>query len=167
MTSSDQQNESGIPQSGGIERRRWWRIWIYPRFQGTLLAINAGVMAAIFGLIAFLSYRSYQHLKQLGLDSQMPANHPYFQFLYLQFEGFCYYLVFAFALSVFLTSFATLILSHRLAGPIVRLKGFFGKIASSGQLSLQEKVTFRNGDFFSELPELINTALEKIHRGKP
>ncbi len=162
-----QRNRSPSAQSTRPQpnRRKWWRLWIYPRFQGMLLAINVALMALVFGLVGYLTRRSFEELATKGAASGLSEGHPYFQFLQLQYGSFCRYLVIAFALSVVLTSAYTLVLSHKLAGPIVRLKGFFGRIGQDGWQS-RERVTFRRGDFFAELPELINRALERMVGGK-
>jgi hypothetical protein len=148
-----------MPQ--GRDRRRWWRLWIYPRFQGMLIVANVFLMGIVFALVAALTYRSYTRLLQQGTLLGLPAGHPYFQFLQIQFTTFLTHLGVAFIAGTVLTSTATLLLSHRLAGPIVRLKGFFGQIAGNG-LGPSSAVTFRTGDFFAELPEIINRALAKI-----
>lgn len=141
-----------------------WRVLIYPNFQLRLLVINGFVMILSFLLTAVLSFRSYENLKSMGLASNLPSDHLFFRFLKLQFDSFFLHLSAAFGLSILLTSIVTLLLSHRLAGPIVRLKSFFKHIADRG-LNPSERLSFRKGDFFSDLPAAVNQALDKI-RGK-
>ena len=138
-------------------------LWIYPRFQGILIINQFIFLGIVFAFITLLTYQSYHHLTQQGMQSGLNPNHPYFQFLHLQFKNFCVHLAIAFSLSFIFLSISTLILSHRLAGPITRLKSFFGNIAQNG-LKPGEKLSFRKGDFFYELPSLINAALEKISK---
>ncbi|HAR42496.1 MAG TPA: hypothetical protein DCS07_07675 [Bdellovibrionales bacterium] len=141
-------------------RRVWWNLWIYPKFQGMLLTINVLSLALVFLLIGFMTNRSYEQLKEQGILSQLQPSHPYFQFLNLQYKLFRSHLVFAFFSSAILISLATLFLSHRLAGPVVRMKGYFKRLSEKGYTG--EKVSFRTADFFSELPDLINAAVEKL-----
>jgi len=150
--------------STGPGRRRWWRVWIYPRFQGTILAINILLLGLVFGTILVLTKRSFDQLVVQGQLSGLQETHPYFQFLRLQFESFRFYLLIAAIVSTGMISLAALILSHRLAAPIVRLKGYFGRIRQNGY---GERVSFRDGDFFPELPDLINDALSTVAQGRP
>ena len=58
-----------------------------------------------------------------------------------------------------LSTVCFLFLSHRLAGPVVRLKGYFAGIANGQPV---KPVNFRKGDFFSDLPPQINGALQRL-----
>ena len=72
-------------------------------------------------------------------------------------------LAIALGVGLVLSYLLTLILSNRLAGPIVRLREHFRKISEGGNL---EPVYFRQKDFFNDLPPLINDALKKVSRGE-
>lgn len=148
------------PQSK--HRRIWWRLWIYPTFQIRLLLLNATLMGAVFLMIGLLCYNSHENLRSQATASGMQPGDPYFQFLLLQYQKFIDYLIVALFLSVGFTSLVTLLLSHRLAGPILRLRSFFTKMIEKDGALPPEKIKFRDGDFFSELPEIINRALEKL-----
>lgn len=58
------------------------------------------------------------------------------------------------------SSVSTLVLSNKLAGPIVRLHLHFKFIAEGGRNI--PAVFFRKGDFFNTLPPLINAAVDKM-----
>ena len=51
------------------------------------------------------------------------------------------------------------VISHRLAGPLVRLRRFFQVIADTGQVT---NLSFRKGDYLSDLPPLVNKALGRL-----
>jgi hypothetical protein len=57
----------------------------------------------------------------------------------------------------------TLILSHKLAGPIVRLKWYFQQIAKTGHA---KPVHFKKSNFMQDLPPIINQALQKLESGE-
>ncbi len=52
-----------------------------------------------------------------------------------------------------------ILLSHRAAGPLFRLKKYFSEIAAGGPL---EPIKFRKSDYFHEVTEVINNALAKL-----
>lgn len=51
------------------------------------------------------------------------------------------------------------LLSHRAAGPLFRLKKYFSDISSGGKVV---PLTFRKNDYFQDVTEVINSALDKI-----
>ena len=53
----------------------------------------------------------------------------------------------------------TISLTHRMAGPIIRLRGHIRSIANGEDVS---PLTFRDGDFFSDLPELFNQMVDRL-----
>jgi hypothetical protein len=69
-----------------------------------------------------------------------------------------------FAIGILASSVLTLILSHRLAGPIVRLKKFFEALGQKGDSP--STLQFRKMDFFSDLPPVINHSLEELQKRK-
>lgn len=135
---------------------------IYRRFQFTLVALNAGLITFLFAVFLLFQWRSYAKLVQMGEQAHLSANHPFFQLLELQMGSTRFYMSVAYGVALVLGCFLTLVASHKLAGPIVRMKGFFTRIANQGKVT--EKISFRRGDFFRELPAEINRALEAIAR---
>lgn len=138
--------------------------FIYPKFQIKLIVINAVVTNFVFCIIVLLFFRLFSQMKQLGVDSNFPESHGYFKFLDFQKSFAISYLLIGGALVIALTSISTLILSHRLAGPIVRLREHLIEIGE-GTKDPTHKINFRSGDFFSDLPESVNEALLKAHQG--
>lgn len=88
---------------------------------------------------------------------------------FLTFFGIYYffsesYLFIALLFGAAFSSAVTLVLSNKLAGPIVRLHIYFKSI-SDGQRNIPA-VFFRKGDFFNTLPPLINSAVDKMKEEK-
>ncbi|MEI8346245.1 MAG: hypothetical protein WCG27_02175 [Pseudomonadota bacterium] len=50
-------------------------------------------------------------------------------------------------------------LTHRIAGPIYKLEMFLNQIQGPDKIN---KLSFRKGDYFLELPEIVNNALSRI-----
>jgi len=57
-----------------------------------------------------------------------------------------------------------LVVSNRLAGPIVRLRRYFGDIAI--KTDNVPPLSFRKGDFFGDLPEVVNRAVQALQTKK-
>jgi len=145
-----------------IKRKRS-RFLIYPKFQLTLLLVNSGI---IFSLIMIVRYKTQQYFSELhdvGIASNLDSTHPYFQLLTVQSETFYSMLTSAFSFGTCLSIVVTIFLSHRLAGPIVRLRGHFQSICDGRGYS--ENLKFRKMDFFSDLPPIVNQAVHKLQHG--
>ena len=69
-----------------------------------------------------------------------------------------------FTLSIFLTIAASIYLSHKIVGPVYRLKHFFINIVETKEKN--HVLSFRTGDYYSDLPAIINSALDKIKNEK-
>ena len=133
------------------------RFLIYPKLQLSLIFSGMGVLALSYVFIAIQVYRSFHELKGLGEQIGLPAGHPYFEFIQFHEHALSVSLYIAGVISCLVSFVLLLVLSHRVAGPIVRLKGYFEAMSREGW---KTRLTFRKGDFFSELPEVINQALE-------
>lgn len=133
---------------------------IYPRFQLTLIALNAGLFVLAGVGVIFQVERSFYYLGQLGPLTGLPPEHPFYAFTNHQQHQIRLALWSAFAIAFALSSFLTLLVSHKLAGPVVRMKGYFGQLGQPSQ-GEPKKLSFRKGDFFNELPPIINSALQR------
>ena len=76
------------------------------------------------------------------------------------YSGLALYLAIAFVLSCFVT----LIISHRLAGPMVIMQKYFKQLEESGEI--EQALKLRDGGFFKELPEAINRGLDSIQKSQ-
>lgn len=148
------------PAPTGAALRKKRNLLIYPKFQLTLLAVQTGVLLLTLGMVALQSWRSVDHLRQLGESAALAPTHPYFRFLDMHAQSLLSFLGVAFVVAVIVTSLISLVLSHRLAGPIIRLRGYFRELSETGKITHELK--FRQGDFFAEVPELVNQALKKV-----
>ena len=126
---------------------------INPGFQLRFLAYVVGsslvVIAAIYGALSYFFWK----FARFGEGMQLGADHIYYTFLQEQravMGGV--FLVLALAVVVIL-SVAGLLFSHKIAGPIHRLKKHLKAAADTGTY---EEVKFRKGDFFPELAEAYN-----------
>ena len=141
-----------------VGRPPWYKrkYLVYPQFQMTLIILNTAVTMALFGLIAYMVIRSHLYLENLVKQTRLPAQNLFIQLLTDQLRSLLIYMFVALGIGLVTTATFTLLLSHKMAGPMIRLKLFFGQVSKSGEFPDQLK--FREGDFFQELPPAINTA---------
>ncbi|MEK6625924.1 MAG: hypothetical protein AABY86_13185 [Bdellovibrionota bacterium] len=139
-----------------------WRrhFLIYPRFQLTLIIVNIVIMAGAFGAVGIQTVRMFGQLHQMGQDASLPKDHVYYQFLEMQSAVFQSHLLLALVVALVVSLILTLLLSHRLAGPIIRMRSYFDNIAHTGRTS--GPLQFRNSDYFSDLPPVINQAIDRL-----
>ena len=103
-------------------------------------------------------YYFFWQLKKLGLDIKLPPDHIYFRFLEGQSLKMLLIFLVCSVLTILFVLIIGLILSHKIAGPIHNMKVFFqDKI----ELKAREKLAFRKGDFFLELPPIVNKFFEQ------
>jgi hypothetical protein len=132
---------------------------IYPSFQWVLISSNLLIILIISGFTYLQTYRSQVHLMNLGEKIKLPTNHPYFNFINHQYDTLYMYLVVGFLVGLLVSFIITLLLSHKFAGPLVRLKKYFQEMGSNGEV---KPLTFRKGDYLEDLAPEINNALDKI-----
>lgn len=75
-----------------------------------------------------------------------------------------FYLAGSFLVSAFFNLTVFMIVLRRLAGPIRRLRDFFKKLAHHPEM--KDQLTFRGGDFFHDLPPIVNHAIREVRDQK-
>jgi hypothetical protein len=64
---------------------------------------------------------------------------------------------------VVISSVLTILISHRIVGPLYRLRQYFHRMAEDPSV-VKEPIQFRKGDFFADLPPTVNRALEAVSK---
>jgi hypothetical protein len=134
--------------------------FIYPKFQFSLIAMNVSIIVGVCTPILLSIIYSFRKLRQMGTEAGIQSDHVYFKFLALQESLLKSSLGIALICGILISTLLSVIISHKVAGPLIRLRAFFKDLAKTGKLS---PVNFRKGDFFNELPDEINQALSKLH----
>ena len=153
--------EQTVKQSGPPP---WYKkkYLVYPKFQMTLILLNSVVTLILFVLTSLLVIRSNLFLENIVRQAKLPAQDIFFQMLDQQLKSLMTYMGFAVFVAVTVTGLLTLYISHKLAGPMIKLRRYFGDIEKSG--SIAEDLTFRSNDFFQDLPPTINRALKALKK---
>lgn len=117
------------------------------------ISLVAPVILLTFQLSVFYQQLNDPYIKAL------PESHPYLVFRDMFQEQSI--LVFAIGISIsFIISFVLgILISHRVAGPLVKLKKHFENVAVDMQN--ETSVHFRDGDFFNEVASAYNLRFEK------
>lgn len=137
-----------------------FRLLIYPRFQLSLIFANFAMLALTLIFVGVQLQRAFSELKRMGASAHIPNGHAYFKFLDWEASHLYSYLSTALVISFVVQGLLTLSISHRLAGPIVRLRNYFKRIVREG--TPNDRIKFRKKDFFSDLPEIINKAIKRM-----
>jgi signal transduction histidine kinase len=112
--------------------------------------------------MVFLVMKSHIFLENLVRQTRLPAQTLFIQLMTEQLRTLIFYMLIAFVIAVLSTAVLTMLISHRMAGPITRLNGFFTQIGKTGEFP--PELRFRGGDFFQELPPKINEAFLAIRK---
>ena len=123
------------------------------RFMGWIGALGLSVV-----MLMHLSHSwFFYQLKKQALQAGVPVDHVFFKFISERQDEMTWIAMACF-LGVFIVSTVFgLVLSHRIAGPMYRLRKHFEKVASTGS---HEPLRFRDDDFFLEIPEAYNLQFE-------
>jgi hypothetical protein len=104
----------------------------------------------------------FQSYLQKGIELNLAPDHPYFLMIHEQKIFMAkVFLSVALAISI-ITSLWGLFYSHKIAGPLYRLEGYFKQAAIKNE-KLNTKIHFRKEDFFQELPDSINKYIDSIN----
>jgi hypothetical protein len=137
------------------------RYLVHPRFQlkfiGWMLAIAALCLVLIYcSNLIFLN-----KLVLIGNNLQLPANHPFFQFISEQEKILLRVFAWTAVGVVMITVGGGLLLSHRIAGPIDRIERHIDGVLSKNKI---KEMRFRKKDFFPELAVQVNLLIRRIER---
>jgi hypothetical protein len=136
------------------------RLLIYPNFQLRLIVglfVSHLVLISVFFITQTVFFNTY---KKLGQQMGLPADHMFFGFVDQQRHKMILFLLVASALVMILGAVYSLVVSHRVAGPIVRairyLNDYGDQPQSASQDAQNSGLKFRDHDFFKELADSIN-----------
>jgi hypothetical protein len=127
-----------------------------PPFQ--LRFIISGACAAMVVSLAYFSATTYffWKLKHIGQSIGLPPDHIFFRFLDGQKFHLDLFLLVTTVCVVVLLSLWGLYLSNRVVGPLGRLKKYLEDFRDG---KTNEPLTFREGDYFQDLPRTLNEAI--------
>lgn len=138
------------------------KLLINPDFQLKIMGWLTGLALAPICIFFGAHYYFFWKLRKLGKDIQLDSDHIYFRFIEGQSQDLFLIFIMCAVLTIVIASVIGLLLSHRIAGPIHRLKGH---LTSLGQGQEVQDLSFRKGDYFTELPPIVNESVHSL-KGK-
>lgn len=131
------------------------------QFIASLLLISIVSMSIIY-LANDYFFHSYM---EKGQALNLPPDHPFFLMIHEQ-KRFMTKVFIAVATSISgVACLWGLFYSHKIAGPLYRLQRYFTEAATLNS-QLQNKIYFRDDDFFQEVPDSINRYIDSVKAEK-
>lgn len=142
-----------------VRLRSMRNLLIHPKFQLPIILTNLGVLFVFFTIAWVGTHNALTDLKPAaglsGMESEFFRKYVDYQASQIQRALFV-----SLGIGIAAAAGITLVITHRLAGPLVRMRHFFQSIIDGknpvGQLE------FRDGDFLREMEPLVNNAIVKI-----
>jgi uncharacterized protein involved in cysteine biosynthesis len=139
-----------------VKERSWTSILINRPFQLKLLSYFVVLFVLTTISLYSTTFLFFWNMKNKGLSVGIPEGHVYYQFLNNQKHDLDLLFVGLAAFNLVLLLTVGFVVSHRIAGPIHKVKLFLKDPKS------QEPVQMRQNDFFKELGPLVNEIKNKI-----
>ncbi len=139
-----------------VKERSWTSILINPAFQLKLLSYFITLFILTTASLYSTTYLFFWNMKQKGLKVGIPDGHVYYQFLQNQKHDLDLLFIGLAVFNFLLLLTVGFIISHRIAGPIHKIKSVLGSPEE------HEKIQLRENDFFKELGPLVNEIKDKI-----
>ncbi|MCM2322537.1 MAG: hypothetical protein NDJ90_04675 [Oligoflexia bacterium] len=140
------------------------KLLIMPRFQLLLIGVNLSVLTLMMGVIWLTVRGSFGDLEPVSGLTGIEAEF-YQRYLAYQVRSFETALLGSFGAGLATVALVTLIVSHRLAGPLIRLRIFFTALRNGADPV--PPLQFRDGDYCGDLPLLINESIARLKGDKP
>lgn len=131
---------------------------IDPQFQNKIILLFFILSFSILSIIYLFDSYYFEYFIQKGKDLNLEQGHVYYRLLEEQKDKMDrVFIITSLTVTVLVLIFG-LILSHKIAGPLYRLRQFFlNKEYENGT-----ELNFRKGDFFTDIPQVINESLKKV-----
>ena len=132
---------------------------INPKFQIRFIGHLIFAVAISIAIFYLAELFFFKEMMREGIEAKLPDDHVYFELILRQKALMDkVFMITGLIVFVFLTIFGVL-LSHRIAGPLYKLNMSFENMAQKRKV---ERISFRDKDYFQELPESFNKAIEAL-----
>jgi thiol:disulfide interchange protein len=135
------------------------RFLINPAFQISVIKQMFGLTCLVIAIFYAANAYHFWSLKAQGLALGLPEGHVFFRFLAEQQARMDVFFLVTSVLTLLTIVGYGLFLSHRVAGPLHRLKQYLA-VAPSEE-DRQAPLKFRTNDYFPEVAEAVNLRLKK------
>lgn len=139
-----------------VKERSWTTILINKPFQLKLLGYFVGLFILTTITLYSTTFLFFWNMKQKGLKVGIPEGHVYYDFLLNQKHDLDLLFIGLAVINLILLLATGFIVSHRIAGPIHKIKQVLKNPDAF------DKVQLRQNDFFQELGPIVNEVKEKL-----
>lgn len=134
------------------------KLLINKKFQLSFLTYLVVSALSVVVIFYAANWAFFYKFETLGRTAGLPPDHVFFLFLRDQARTMNVIFAVTSVVTVLFHVSVGLVLSHRVAGPLLRLRNHLTKIAEGAPDS---PVNFRKKDYFQELPEAYNKRFKK------
>lgn len=127
---------------------------IYPEFQSKFILLMLGLSLLNPIILLLFQFFAFNKMRNVALQFQLPVEHPYVVFLNRFESQFYGILSITVIISIILCVVLGLLITHKAAGPLVKMKNKFDQVAENKKVD--GPIPFRQKDFFKELSESYN-----------
>ncbi len=136
---------------------------IAPGFQLGIVAWSIGLTLTVSGIFYLAQEYFFHDFAELGVKMGPAPDHVYFKFMTDMRDFFENLFATVLGVSLLLSTLGGIELSHRIAGPLVRLQSHMRRVAAG---KTTREVEFRDGDEFLELADAYNAQLAYLQRAR-
>jgi hypothetical protein len=129
------------------------KLLINPRFQFSFMGWMGGLAMAVIMVMQVAHSWFFHQLRNQAQMAGLSPDHVFFHFIDARQMELNSITAISFIAVVIVVAVIGLVLSHRIAGPMYRLKTHFDETAKTG---VPRKINFRENDYFQEVPEAYN-----------
>ena len=138
--------------------RKIKNILINPKFQLKLMGLFGLLIFAVTLTYAIAIHLVLEDFVVMGKSAGLNSGHIFFDFISKQRSTFLNFFLVTFSGVTVVFLYVGFVLSHRIAGPMYRLKKHMDEISQTGSL---KSLKFRKDDFFQEVADSFNAIVEE------
>jgi hypothetical protein len=144
-----------------LNQRSGKRFLLNPKFQINFILTTVFFNILLSCVFFFAAHQSFSSFKSQGRSAGIPSSHVFFQFINKQETNFYFNMGISAIVITIIACIYGVMKSHKIAGPMYRLNVEFDRMKKNKSL---HKFNFRQKDFFQEIPEAFNSALDDIQK---
>ncbi len=131
---------------------------VNPKFQLSFLLWTVGFVLFMTLVIQVSHVWFFYQLRHQAAAAGLPPNHVFFQFIHDREMGLFWVTVVSSGIIVLLSATWSVFWSHRIAGPLYRLKKHLEETADA---EVKKPLQFRKKDYFLEIPVAYNLQFQQ------
>jgi hypothetical protein len=140
------------------------RLLINPGFQFRFMVWMGALAVGVIGVMHLAHQWFFFQLREQARVAGLQADHVFYRFIESRQTELDAITALSFVAVVVVVSVVGLVLSHKIAGPMYRLKLHLEQYAES---RIPKPLNFREGDFFMEIPAAYNLQFKQEIRVQP